>query len=81
MGLFLSTEFQRSTTFFSFLRFLGSYFAFDPCREHFFVPTTHVHRRRAQNGGQGRRLLSAAGGLSLTAVSTAGSCDDRVLLD
>jgi hypothetical protein len=35
----------------------------------------------ARNGDQGRRALSAAGGLSLTAVSTTGFCDDRVLLD
>jgi hypothetical protein len=35
----------------------------------------------ARNCGQGRRALSAAGGLSLTAVSTTESCDDRVLLD
>jgi carbon-monoxide dehydrogenase large subunit len=35
----------------------------------------------ARSGGQRRRFFSAAGGLSLTAVSTAGSRDDRVLLD
>ena len=46
-----------------------------------FVPTTDVSIAVARNGGQGRRALSAAGGLSLTAVSTTGSCDDRVLLD
>src|ERR1039458_5596687 len=57
MGLFLSTEFQRSATFSSFLRFLGFYSWVRPLPRAFFRPTTDVHRRRAQNGGQGRRLL------------------------
>ncbi|MGC2408690.1 MAG: hypothetical protein WA441_01400, partial [Methyloceanibacter sp.] len=41
----------------------------------------HISIAVARSGGQRRRFFSAAGGLSLTAVSTAGSRDDRVLLD
>src|SRR5262245_26534883 len=81
MGLFLSRG-RGSTTFSFFLRFLGPFFC-STAPQVFFRPDRKIPKpTRAAAVKDGAFLqCRPKGPLSLTDVSTAACCDDRVRLD